>query len=173
MTGLPLIRLMAGNNAFANARLLSACAQLDEAAFAAKRVSFFPSLMLTLNHNLAVDRYYLATLEGTGGAYADCAIASPADLQAAQTAEDERLVKFCEGLTEETLAREVATDRGADGVVMERTDHTLLHLFQHQIHHRGQAHAMLAGTPVAPPQLDEFYLRYDRGPDAAHHGAPL
>jgi hypothetical protein len=34
----------------------------------------------------------------------------------------------------------------------------LAHLFQHQIHHRGQAHAMLAGTGVKPPQLDEFFL---------------
>jgi len=34
----------------------------------------------------------------------------------------------------------------------------LEHLFQHQIHHRGQAHAMLAGTGVKPPQLDEFFL---------------
>jgi len=25
------------------------------------------------------------------------------------------------------------------------------------IHHRGQAHAMLAGTSIAPPQLDEFF----------------
>jgi uncharacterized damage-inducible protein DinB len=33
----------------------------------------------------------------------------------------------------------------------------LAHLFQHQIHHRGQAHAMLAGTSVEPPQLDEFF----------------
>ena len=33
----------------------------------------------------------------------------------------------------------------------------LAHLFQHQIHHRGQAHAMLAGTTVEPPQLDEFF----------------
>jgi uncharacterized damage-inducible protein DinB len=33
----------------------------------------------------------------------------------------------------------------------------LLHLFLHQIHHRGQAHAMLSGTDVKPPQLDEFY----------------
>ena len=33
----------------------------------------------------------------------------------------------------------------------------LAHLFQHQIHHRGQAHAMLAGTAVKPPQLDEFF----------------
>jgi uncharacterized damage-inducible protein DinB len=39
----------------------------------------------------------------------------------------------------------------------ERRDRLLLHLFLHQIHHRGQAHAMLSDTEVAPPQLDEFY----------------
>jgi len=33
-----------------------------------------------------------------------------------------------------------------------------MHLLTHQIHHRGQAHAMLAGTRVAPPQLDEFLM---------------
>jgi uncharacterized damage-inducible protein DinB len=33
----------------------------------------------------------------------------------------------------------------------------LEHLFQHDIHHRGQAHAMLSGTEVRPPQLDEFF----------------
>ena len=38
-----------------------------------------------------------------------------------------------------------------------RLTRLLAHLFQHQIHHRGQAHAMLAGTSVAPPQLDEFF----------------
>jgi hypothetical protein len=36
-------------------------------------------------------------------------------------------------------------------------DRLLLHLFQHQIHHRGQAHAMLSGTSGPPPQLDEFF----------------
>jgi hypothetical protein len=36
--------------------------------------------------------------------------------------------------------------------------HVLLHLFVHPIHHRGQAHAMLAGTRVAPPQRDEFFM---------------
>ena len=38
----------------------------------------------------------------------------------------------------------------------------LPHLFIHQIHHRGQAHAMLSGTTVKPPQLDEFFLFEDR-----------
>ena len=34
-----------------------------------------------------------------------------------------------------------------------------MHLFQHQIHHRGQAHAMLSATHVEPPQLDEFFAK--------------
>ncbi|MGK3986819.1 DinB family protein [Sorangium sp. So ce136] len=34
----------------------------------------------------------------------------------------------------------------------------LLHLFVHQLHHCGQAYAMLAGTRVKPPQLDEFFM---------------
>ena len=42
-------------------------------------------------------------------------------------------------------------------IVNEATPRFLAHLFQHQIHHRGQAHAMLAGTCVMPPQLDEFF----------------
>jgi uncharacterized damage-inducible protein DinB len=25
------------------------------------------------------------------------------------------------------------------------------------VHHRGQAHAMLSGTRIKPPQLDEFF----------------
>jgi uncharacterized damage-inducible protein DinB len=31
---------------------------------------------------------------------------------------------------------------------------TLAHFFNHQTHHRGQAHAMLSSTRVAPPSLD-------------------
>lgn len=30
-------------------------------------------------------------------------------------------------------------------------------VFQHQTHHRGQVRAMLSGTHVTPPQLDEFF----------------
>ena len=44
------LRAMARNNAWANYRLLEACAQLSEADYSARRVSFFPSIKLTLNH---------------------------------------------------------------------------------------------------------------------------
>jgi uncharacterized damage-inducible protein DinB len=47
------------------------------------------------------------------------------------------------------------------------------HLFQHQTHHRGQVHAMLAGSSVTPPQLDEFIVADDarfRGDEIAALG---
>jgi uncharacterized damage-inducible protein DinB len=37
----------------------------------------------------------------------------------------------------------------------------LAHLLMHQTHHRGQAHAMLSGTAIPPPQLDEFLMPSD------------
>lgn len=44
MDGALPYRAMAYNNAWANHRLLRACAQLSQAAFAAPRTGFFPSL---------------------------------------------------------------------------------------------------------------------------------
>jgi uncharacterized damage-inducible protein DinB len=54
------------------------------------------------------------------------------------------------------LQRIVSVHRGTS-IQRERMDRLLLHLFQHDVHHRGQAHSMLSGTSVSPPQLDEFF----------------
>jgi len=168
-------RAMAGNNAWANGRLLAACERLTPGEFAAPRTGFFPSLRRTLNHLYAVDVYYLDALEETGRGLAaflpaDPDFAEPAALHAVQAASDRRLTAFCDRLAAPDLDRRVPVDRGGEGVIPERVDALLAHLFQHQIHHRGQAHAMLAGTAVPPPQLDEFFLDYDRHPSAASPG---
>lgn len=161
----PALRLMARNNRYANAELHGAVAKLG-ADWAAPGVSFFPSLRLTLEHIHAVDLYYLDALEegGLGRAVFDPepTFGGSAALAAAQEAADMRLIAFCDGLTEADLARLVVTDRGANGRMEERIDALLLHLMLHDVHHRGQAHAMLAGTPVAPPQLDDFFLEFGR-----------
>ena len=60
------------------------------------------------------------------------------------------------GSTEADVDRPIPIVR-SDGVHLESATRLLAHLFQHQIHHRGQVHAMLAGTRVKPPQLDEFF----------------
>ncbi len=153
-------RAMAYNNAWANHRLLTACEKLTPEDFAATRTSFFPSLTATLNHNLTIDWFYVDALEGgdLGPRAWEVEIPHPlvADLKREQSAVDRRLIAVCEALTEDSLGANVHVNR-IKRVQVERRDRLLLHLFQHQVHHRGQAHAMLAGTPVKPPQLDEFF----------------
>lgn len=162
--------LMARNNAWANERLLSVCEDLAPEDWDAPRSGFFPSIGLTLTHIHAVDRYYIdaATRGGVGpSAFFEAPhFASAAALRPAQAALDARLIAFCDEVVEAELAAIVVTDRGKAGSCGERVDRLLLHLFQHQIHHRGQVHAMLSGTAVPPPQLDEFFLDYDRHPTA-------
>jgi uncharacterized damage-inducible protein DinB len=156
---------MARNNAWSNHRVLAACAELSQEEFEARRVSFFPSLQLTLNHLLLVDWYYLDGLEqgGRGLTVFESHLPFPrlADLAAAQAATDAHLVRYCDGLSEDTIERVVGLDRGEHGLTREAVRAVLSHLFIHQIHHRGQAHAVLSGTRVKPPQLDEFFLEWD------------
>ncbi|MET0345941.1 MAG: DinB family protein [Casimicrobiaceae bacterium] len=158
---------MAYNNAWSNHRLLAAIGTLPQAEFAATRVSFFPSLKATLNHIVTVDWYYvdaleraLARREPNHEAWRFYDPEEPFDtcaaLAVAQREVDRRLVVACTALTDDRLDLPVPVVRRV-GVQMESATRLLAHLFQHQIHHRGQAHAMLAGTSVKPPQLDEFF----------------
>jgi uncharacterized damage-inducible protein DinB len=158
---------MACNNAWANHRLLIACGKLSEADFAARRTSFFPSIKATLNHIVTVDWYYIDALER---AYRNEPPNHERDqffdpeepfdtlpaLSIEQHAADRRLLMLCGGLTDADVDRPVPIVR-REGVCMESATRLLAHLFEHQIHHRGQVHSMLSGTPVEPPQLDEFF----------------
>ncbi len=165
------LRTMAYNNAWANHRLLTACQTLTHEDFVAVRTSFFPSIKATLNHNVTVDWYYVDALERfvrrqpvNAHALAYFEPEQPFDtcgeLGVAQRHVDRRLVEVCTTIHEAQLGLQVAVQR-SKSVTHENATGLLAHLFQHQIHHRGQAHAMLAGTPVKPPQLDEFFCAGD------------
>ena len=158
---------MAYNNAWANHRLLTACCKLSQADFEAQRTSFFPTIKATLNHNITVDWYYIDALERALRRQApnrepdrffepEEPFETCASLASAQRETDRRLVNACTGLREDQLELPVPVMRRA-GLQNESATRLLAHLFQHQIHHRGQAHAMLAGTSIKPPQLDEFF----------------
>jgi uncharacterized damage-inducible protein DinB len=178
MTPESYLLAQAQNNAWANHRLLEACAKLTAGELAAPRVGFFPSLLATLNHILVVDWFYVDALEGGDlGPSAwreEVPCETMAELRREQAAVDQRLIVVCAGLDAAALGRAVRLIR-TDGDRIERCDRVLLHLFEHQIHHRGQAHGMLSDTSVAPPQLDEFFLAQDaevRRSDIAALGWP-
>lgn len=159
------LRAQAYNNAWANHRLLSACRRLTDQDLERERTSFFPSISHTLNHVLTVDWFYVSALEGSCVGYSafepEIPFRALSDLEREQRTVDRRLIEVCLTLDEAGLSEPVELIRPST-VQVEPKDRTLLHLFQHQIHHRGQVHAMLAGTSVPPPQLDEFFLGGER-----------
>jgi uncharacterized damage-inducible protein DinB len=165
MDVLESLRRQAHNNAWANYRLHRAIAELDAEAYRATRTSFFPSIHLTLVHILYVDLLYLDALEAGGRGRTLFPEMERAEreatfeqVRAAQAAADRRLSTFVEAMTDAAALDLPVHIERADHVQVESRGDVLLHLYEHQIHHRGQAHAMLAGTAVAPPQLDEFFL---------------
>jgi len=152
---------MARYNRWANRRLYGAVAQLDEAEFLAPRAGFFPSLAKTLNHLVVTDRIWLERL--TGGFIPhrrldEMPYDNLAALTAAREAEDARLIAFFNDLSPARIDgifdyKNMAGEERSQPMLA-----VLAHVFNHQTHHRGQAHAMLAGTKVAPPPLDIVYF---------------
>ncbi|MEI4473379.1 DinB family protein [Frigidibacter sp. MR17.24] len=169
-------RQMARNALLANRRLHGACDALAPGEWEAPRASFFPSIRATMNHILVIDRFYLDAIGG--GTLGPAAWDDPepcADLAAwaeAQVEMDLRAVAIAEALVPGDLNTIVQIQR-AGRVQIETLGDTLLHLFLHDQHHRGQIHAMLSSTSVAPPQLDEFVMVDDaavRGFDLSAFG---
>jgi len=156
---------MAVNNACSNERLLSACETLDQVDFEAQRTGFFPSIKLTLNHILTVDWFYLDALQNGGlgrSVYEpEVPCATIAGLARRQRSTDRRLLAYCEALQPPDISAVVELARPRGVMLQDRVDRVLAHLFVHQIHHRGQVHAMLSDTKCPPPQLDEFLLGSD------------
>jgi uncharacterized damage-inducible protein DinB len=85
-----------------------------------------------------------------------------AALTAARADEDERIVRYVAALDEAALAElhSYTTTKGKP--FEQRRQDILAHLFNHQTHHRGQAHAILSiVTGREPPALD--LLAFQRG----------
>ena len=155
------LRTLAHANRLANHRLHGACSELTNEEFRAARTNFLPSLWATLNHILIVDRYYVAALYRETDMRRAFESETPYDdmreLATAQVESDQRLIDWCEAADDAALDVLIEMNRDTS-VQRDLARHVLMHLFTHQIHHRGQAHAMLSGTSIKPPQLDEFVM---------------
>ena len=158
------VRAAARANRLANHRLHAAMRALAPSEFEAVRTGFFPSLAATLNHLLAVDHYYIAALHREADMVAQYEAFVPCrsvdELAERQCVSDQRLIAFVDALDIAGLDAEVVMDRG-EAKQIDTVAPVLAHLAMHQTHHRGQAHAMLSGTTVRPPQLDEFLMPSD------------
>ena len=158
-------KLLAAYNRWANARLYAAALDLSELSYRLHTGVYFGSLHGTLNHLLLTDRLWLKRLTGEGDLPNDLNAILYEDrieLTRARIAEDNQMVEVT-GKYDETALRGLYSYRTTSGMPQSQVlADILLHLFNHQTHHRGQAHACLSIlTGGEPPSLD--LLAFQRG----------
>ena len=138
---------LARYNAWANRRLYDAAAMLSDADYRADRGAFFKSMHGTLNHLLTTDWVWMHRFTGEGPSPTTLdAIQHEqlADLRVAREAEDRRIVAYVDGLSDEQLKGTIRYRRvSTPDEFVQALAPALTHLFNHQTHHRGQAHTIL------------------------------
>jgi uncharacterized damage-inducible protein DinB len=159
--------MMAKYNAWANARLYRTAGTLPEELYRKEIGAYFKSLHGTLNHLLVADRIWMRRLTGTGDHPNKLDAILSGDLptlHAARLAEDERIIALIHELSEQQFdeTQDYQTLNGSPLKQLRRE--ILAHLFNHQTHHRGQAHAILTILGVTEPEpLDLLYMQRERG----------
>ena len=150
---------LASYNAWANRRLYEAAGQLSDEQRWREVGLFFGSLTGTLNHILVADRVWMKRFTGSGD-HPDKLNAilhrSFDDLRAAREAEDNRIADFIAALDEAKLEQSFTYGlMTRPETVTSKLWPDLIHFFNHQTHHRGQAHTGLSLlTGSEPPSLD-------------------
>ncbi|MEC9344155.1 MAG: DinB family protein [Pseudomonadota bacterium] len=161
-------RMFAAYNRWANEKLYDAVATLPEEDYRRDVGAFFKSMNGTLNHLLVADRIWMRrfTGEGMNPDRLD-AIIHPAfgDLRSARQAEDQRIIGYVAALSPQTLNETFSyTTITLPEPITQHLAPALSHFFNHQTHHRGQAHTILSLLGKKPPQLDLLYFqRSDEG----------
>ena len=141
--------MFAGYNAWSNERIYNAAEKLSTEEYRADRGAFFKSMHGTLNHLLVADRIWMKRFTGQGEAPTklDAILHDDlASLRAARDREDARISAFIGQLTEDELGANFSYQTIVNPkMVTQPLAPALDHLFNHQTHHRGQAHAVLTG----------------------------
>lgn len=156
-------RMFGRYNEWANGRLFAAAGQLTSEQYRTDGGAFFKSVHGTLNHLLATDRIWMQRFTGEGDApdRLDAILYETFDeLRAARQAEDERIVDFVDGLDDKRIAATIKYRRVSSPQQFEQQlAPALAHWFNHQTHHRGQAHALLTGLVSEAPELDLLFFQ--------------
>jgi uncharacterized damage-inducible protein DinB len=162
MTLCEYARQMAGYNRWVNEHLYATCAELSDEARKRDVGAFFKSVHGTLNHLLLGDRMWLSRFTGESykistlgdELYADFSV-----LRQERGRTDHALEAWAATLTPAELAGELHYI----GIAKPVPRHypywfALVHLFNHQTHHRGQITVMLTQLGVAPGATDLIAL---------------
>ncbi len=157
-------QMMARYNAWQNGQLREACEKLTEAELRADRGAFFGSVMATLNHILWGDTLWMSRLDGGDGpskpAREHAELCATFALWAQErTRMDQRILNWSQSVTSDVLSGDLSWyAQMLDKDMQKPLAVCVVHLFNHQTHHRGQIHALLTGFQRDPGDTDLVLL---------------
>lgn len=159
--------MLADYNAWANGRLYGMARQLPDGQYRRDVGAYFKSLHGTLNHIMVADLIWLRRLTGVGDHPSNLnaiVLDDLPSLSAARQQLDRRIIGYVDSLSDAQF-EEMWDYRTLNGTLQtQRRRETLAHLFNHQTHHRGQAHAILTLLGVPEPDgLDLLLMQRERG----------
>jgi uncharacterized damage-inducible protein DinB len=157
-------RAMARYNRWQNRSLYAAAGALTEEERRKDRGAFFQSIHATLNHLLWADAMWMSRVsdEPKPTVTLKNSVAFCDDwgaLTRERAAMDERLIAWADSLDEAWLSADLVWRSGAKQAEIVRPRWLIVvHIFNHQTHHRGQVHAMLTAAGATPEDTDVIFM---------------
>ena len=158
------VRTLALYNSEMNRRVYAGAAKIDDEQRRADRGLFFKSLHGTLCHLLWADRQWMSRLDG----WPPNTIPNPQsptlihdfdELAAERIKADARIENFASRVDQAWLDDDLVWWSGGSKQEVRRVKRdVMVHFFNHQTHHRGQAHAALTQCGVDPGATDILFL---------------
>ena len=158
------VQTMARYNTWQNGAMVRAADTLDDAARTADRGAFFGSIAATCSHLLWADHMWMSRFDGWETPRAGIAdsvgwAGEWRDYRSKRRITDARIVHWAEKLGQDDLTGDLRWHSGATGREISAPRAMLvMHLFNHQTHHRGQIHAMLTAAGVETEPTDLFLM---------------
>jgi uncharacterized damage-inducible protein DinB len=151
-------------NRWANQQLYRSAERCSLVELTNDRGAFFSSILGTLNHLLVTDRMWRKRLEGnspSGVKLDEVLFADLPSLAEARRDEDRALIATVYVYSEEELGATMAYATSSGASQTQPLHEVLAHLFNHQTHHRGQAHDLLGQAlgKDRTPVLDLLYYQ--------------
>lgn len=157
MNTLSIFRTLARYNRIANERLYESCARISDDEYRRQRAGSFGSIHALLNHGLLADRIWMSRFSGGGKTTPPLNTVLFEDfaaLRSAREQDDLAMEEFFQNVTESFLTTKLSYTNSKGIHYEEAPIPGVLHMFNHQTHHRGQVHVMLSQCGVQPPSLD-------------------
>ncbi len=143
------VQMMAKYNAEMNRRMYGAAARLSDEQRRTECGTFFHTLHATFSHLLWGDRMWMSRFAGwekppVGISGSVGLIEDFATLRAERVAADAAIQDWADGVRQDWLDGELRWFSGAmQREMAQQCAPLVVHMFNHQTHHRGQIHAMI------------------------------